>query len=225
VANEIVDSSSTHARVVSFEMAFKHRLFSPPNLISAVRVVIIPFIYWSLKRSADNLALCLIAVALISDAMDGYLARKFHWQSDWGLIIDPLADKVFIGCLTVFLVMFREFPVWMAALILGRDVAIVAVGIFLFSKPMRLVVPSNRTGKLATVFTSVALLSYLMNMQAYGLWFLWFALALIVGSGVHYAWNFREILKHGSSSVQHTQTGQPTTDDQSGPDQQGGFRS
>lgn len=220
MANELVDSSRTPISAVSFEMAFKHRLLSPPNLISAIRVVIIPLIYWSLKQSADNLALSLIVIALLSDAMDGYLARKFRWQSDWGLIIDPLADKLFIGSLTVFLVLFREFPMWMALLIVGRDVAIVAVGIFLLTKPMRLVVPSNRTGKLATVFTSIALLSYLLGLQSFGLWFLWGALALIVGSSAHYAWNFMAILRHGPSEV--TQTGKSVPTDQSMAQHHGG---
>ena len=194
MANEVIEHSG--GQVVSFNMAYKSRILSPPNLISAIRVIIIPFIYWCMKRSSDHLALILIGMALLSDAADGYFARRFRWQSDWGLIIDPLADKLLIGSLAVFLVMFREFPVWMAALIIGRDVAIVGVGIYLFFKPMRLVVPSNRTGKLATAVTSIALLNYLLDMQTYGLWFLWLALCLIIGSSIHYAWNFYLLVKH-----------------------------
>ncbi|MEE2708617.1 MAG: CDP-alcohol phosphatidyltransferase family protein [Gemmatimonadota bacterium] len=200
MANEVIEHSG--GQVVSFNMAYKSRIFSPPNLISAIRVVTIPFIYWCMKRSSDHLALLLIGLALVSDAADGYFARRFRWQSDWGLIIDPLADKLMIGSLSVFLVIFREFPVWMAALIVGRDVAIVVVGIFLFLKPMRLVVPSNKTGKLATAVTSIALLNYLLEMQTYGLWFLWIALCLIIGSSIHYAWNFYLLVNHSPGIIQ-----------------------
>jgi len=200
LANEVLENSG--GRVVSFNMAYKSRILSPPNLISAIRVIMIPFIYGCMKRSSDHLALLLIGLALVSDAADGYFARRFRWQSDWGLIIDPLADKLLTGSLSVFLVMFREFPVWMATLIIGRDVAIVVVGIFLFFKPMRLVVPSNKTGKLTTAVTSIALLNYLLGMQNYGLWFLWITLCLIVCSSIHYAWNFYMLVKHNPGIIQ-----------------------
>lgn len=183
-------------QVVSFDHRMKSRFLSPPNLISIVRVVTIPVIFWCLKRTFDHLALVILGLALLSDAMDGYLARRFRWQSDWGLILDPLADKLLVGSLAVFLVIFRDFPVWMAGLIICRDVAIIGVGVFLFFRPYRFVVPSNRTGKVTTAITSLALLLYLVDIQPYGMWCVWLSAVSILGSGFHYTVNFIHLLKN-----------------------------
>lgn len=161
-------------------------LFSPPNLISLARVLPIPLIYWSLKRSLDPLALIAVGFALITDAVDGYVARRFRWESKWGLILDPIADKVLIGSLAVFLVLFRDFPAWVAGLIVLRDILIIGVGLYLYFQPYRVVVPSNRLGKLTTVFMSITLMLYMVDWQPYGKWMLYLSLAFVVASGVSY---------------------------------------
>ena len=172
--------------------------WTPPNLVSIARILPIPLIYWSFKHAFDYLTLALLGVVLLTDAVDGYLARRFRWESRWGLILDPLADKILIGCLTIFLVIFRDFSVWMASLIIFRDIAIVVVGIYLYFKPCRMVVPSNVTGKVTTLVTSCMLLLYTLNFQPYGQWCLWAALLCIIGSGIHYTWGFRQLLERSS---------------------------
>jgi cardiolipin synthase len=181
--------------VVSMPKEPAGTLLSPPNLISIARVLPIPLIYWSLKRSFDYLALGLLGFAVLTDTIDGYLARRFRWQSNWGLILDPLADKLLIGSLAVFLVMFRDFPVWAAGLILLRDAAILGVGMYLFFRPYRLIVPSNRIGKLTTAVTSGALLLYTLSWQPYGVWCLWAAVACVFGSGLFYALGFIRLIR------------------------------
>ena len=200
MSNDMTDQPGL--RVASFNQTFKSRIISPPNMISIFRVIAIPFIYWFMKRSSDHLALVILGLALLSDAVDGYLARRFRWQSDWGLILDPLADKFLIGFLAVFLVIFRELPLWVACLIISRDLVIVAVGIFLFFRPYRLVVPSNRTGKVTTAITSLALLFYFLDIQPYGLWCIWVSAVCILGSGCHYTWDFIQLLKNRSLVVE-----------------------
>lgn len=200
MSNDMTDQPTL--QVASFNQASRSGILSPPNMISIIRVIAIPFIYWFLKRSFDHLALGILGLALLSDAMDGYLARRFHWQSNWGLIFDPLADKLLIGFLAVFLVIFRDLPLWMACFIISRDLAIVIIGIFLFFRPYRLVVPANRTGKMTTVITSLALLLYFLDIQPYGLWCIWVSAACILGSGIHYTWNFIRLLKNQSLAVE-----------------------
>lgn len=173
--------------------------WTPPNLVSMVRVIPVPFIYWCFSNAYDYLALALLTGAFITDAVDGYLARRFNWESRWGLILDPLADKVLIGCLAVFLVIFRDFPVWMASLIIFRDISIVAVGIYLYFKPYRIVVPSNSMGKAATLVTSCMLLLYTLDLQPYGQWCLWASVLCIIGSGVQYTRGFFELMKQPST--------------------------
>lgn len=170
-------------------------LFSPPNLISLCRVLPIPLIYWSFERAFDMLAIGLLTFSLLTDAADGYLARRFGWQSRWGVIFDPVADKILIGSLSVFLVLYRDFPVWMAGLILFRDAAIVAAGVFLFLKRARMVVPSNRMGKLTTVATAATMILYTLNWQPYGVWVLYGSLVCIMGSGIYYMIGFLRLTK------------------------------
>ena len=184
----------------TFDTVTGHRktadvFWTPPNLVSIARVLSIPLIYWSFKHAFDYLTLALLGGVLLTDAIDGYLARRFRWESRWGLILDPLADKLLIGCLTIFLVIFRDFPVWMASLIIFRDIAIVVVGVYLYFKPYHIVVPSNVTGKVTTLVTCSMLLLYTLDFQPYGQWCLWATLLCIIGSGIHYSWGFRQLLE------------------------------
>jgi cardiolipin synthase len=195
--------------------------WTPPNLVSIARILPIPLIYWSFEHAFDYLALALLGGAFLTDAIDGYLARRFRWESRWGLILDPLTDKILIGCLAVFLVIFRDFPVWMAALIIFRDISIVVVGIYLYFTPYRIVIPSNITGKVTTVVTSFMLLFYQLDLQPYGQWCLWASAGCVIGSGIHYIRGFFQLKKHPKaqtveSSSKYSKTEKITADQRSG---------
>ncbi len=133
-------------------------IFLLPNLISLFRVFITPVIGYCLyldSMQATYVALVLMFIAGISDALDGYVARKMNLVSDFGVAFDPICDKIFAIIMLVFLIMFREFPLWLAGIILGRDLLIVFAG-WLLLKGRKVVVPSNLTGKYT--FASIALL-------------------------------------------------------------------
>lgn len=129
-----------------------------PNLISLFRVLIAPVIGYYLYL--DNLEATIIAVILmfiagISDALDGYAARKMNLVSDFGVAFDPVCDKIFAIIILFFLILFREFPIWLAAIIVGRDLLILFAG-WILLKGRKIVVPSNLTGKYT--FAAIALL-------------------------------------------------------------------
>ena len=129
-----------------------------PNLISLFRVFITPFIgyYLYLSDSTSTLiAVILMFIAGISDALDGYVARKLHKVSDFGIAFDPICDKVFAIIILVFLILFRDFPIWLSLIIVGRDILILIAGAILL-QGRKVVVPSNLTGKYT--FASIALL-------------------------------------------------------------------
>ena len=118
------------------------------NLVSLSRVAMVPLIAIYLKQndlSSAYICMILIVLAGLSDALDGYLARKFNQVSQLGLILDPLADKVFALSLVVLLIFYREFPLWLAVIILFRDLLILS-GSLLFLKE-KIVVSSNNIGK------------------------------------------------------------------------------
>lgn len=98
-----------------------------PNLISALRIVLVVPLLASIVARHDVTALVIAVVAGVSDGVDGYLARRFHWQSRLGSMLDPAADKLMlVGCMLV-LGWLGEVPVWLVALVVGRD-AVIALG-------------------------------------------------------------------------------------------------
>jgi CDP-diacylglycerol--glycerol-3-phosphate 3-phosphatidyltransferase len=103
-------------------------------------------------------------MAYLSDISDGYLARKLNCQSETGKIIDPLADKIFVGVTTIIMFIVGILPVWFVCFILGRDLIILTGGILL-TKKIRKVAPSNITGKITMVILGVTLLLALSSVD------------------------------------------------------------
>jgi len=129
-----------------------------PNLVSLVRIFLIPVIGYYLRRQDEQavwLALFCVVLAGITDGLDGFLARRLKKVSRLGILLDPVADKIFAGALVVLLIFYRDFPIWLAVLIISRDLLILLGGALIVKKK-DVAIPSNLTGKYA--FTSIAIL-------------------------------------------------------------------
>jgi len=88
-----------------------------PNVLTALRLVLVPPILILLVESRYGIALALVIVAGISDALDGWLARRFGWQSRIGGILDPLADKLLLVGTYVTLGLLGHLPAWLVVLV------------------------------------------------------------------------------------------------------------
>jgi cardiolipin synthase len=97
-----------------------------PNLICIARILLVAPIVWSLLEDDYGLALFLVLTAGLSDALDGYLARRFDWRTRLGGLLDPAADKLLMLSLFVTLSWLGWVPTWFTAIVIGRDVIIVA---------------------------------------------------------------------------------------------------
>ncbi len=95
-----------------------------PNIITILRIVLVVPIVWLLLNDAYFWAIILIGIAGLSDALDGYLARRFNWQSSLGAMLDPLADKIFLFCMVITLGLKNLIPLWLMAAVLIRDIII-----------------------------------------------------------------------------------------------------
>jgi cardiolipin synthase len=96
-----------------------------PNLISVLRIALVAPLIATILWDRYESALVIAAVAGVSDGVDGYLARRFRWQSRLGSILDPVADKLMlVGCL-VALGWLHEAPRWLVVLVVVRDAVIV----------------------------------------------------------------------------------------------------
>lgn len=99
-----------------------------PNLLTIARMLVVPPIVWLLLINQFQWALALAVFAGVSDLLDGWLARRYSWQSRWGGIFDPLADKLLMTSSYLTLGWLGELPLWLIALVIGRDLVIVIGG-------------------------------------------------------------------------------------------------
>lgn len=95
-----------------------------PNVITVVRVLLVIPTAWCLLTGRYVEALVLMAVAGASDAVDGFIARRFDSITKFGAALDPLADKILVGVLFVALTMTGVLPLWVVGVAIGRDLVI-----------------------------------------------------------------------------------------------------
>ncbi len=100
-----------------------------PNLICILRILLVGPVVWLLWHGNFELTLWLFFIAGFSDGLDGYLARRFGWGSRLGGILDPLADKFLMVSVFIMLTLLDLIPLWLAMLVVGRDLIIVGGGL------------------------------------------------------------------------------------------------
>lgn len=153
------------------------------NIITVVRIFLAPVFIWLLL--ADNaefgvmryLAAALFILAIITDSVDGLLARRQNLITDFGKLLDPIADKVLIGSALVTLSILGELWWWVTILILVREFGITA---FRLAVVRDRVIPASRGGKLKTIVQAVAISFYLVPVWLLlGDWMHWFNAALM----------------------------------------------
>lgn len=105
-----------------------------PNLLTIARMIVVPPIVWLLLVGQFQWALALAVFAGVSDLLDGWLARRFAWQSRWGGIYDPLADKLLMMSGYLTLGWLGELPWWLIGLVIFRDLVIVVGGYIYYTR-------------------------------------------------------------------------------------------
>jgi len=98
---------------------------SIPNLITLGRILLVPVIVWAMVSGEMLIAFVLFLVAGVSDAVDGFLAKRFNMTSELGSYLDPLADKALIMSIYVTLGIAGTIPRWLVILVVSRDIMII----------------------------------------------------------------------------------------------------
>ncbi|KAK4185355.1 putative cardiolipin synthase [Podospora australis] len=108
----------------------RENIYTIPNWLTASRIIAAPFIGYCILHDHHTWALGLFAYAGITDLLDGWIARRWKLQTVVGTIIDPMADKMLMTVLVVALATKGALPLWLAVLILGRDVGLAISAIY-----------------------------------------------------------------------------------------------
>lgn len=181
------------------------RLGSPlnlPNVITVSRLILSIVLFWLIDRGNHWLAACVVfVIAAATDAVDGYIARRYGLVTVVGRILDPFVDKVIIGGAFVFLAVVRDSGVnaWMAIIVLGREMFITSLRSFLESEGRDF--SATWSGKLKMVLQCAAVAASLLYLEyapvastssqitlASGRdLLLWAAIGITIYSGVIYA--------------------------------------
>jgi cardiolipin synthase len=111
---------------------------SIPNLITLGRILLVPIVVWAIASNQMEIAFAVFVVAGVSDAVDGFLAKRFNLRSELGALLDPLADKALLVSIFVTLGVWGAIPRWIVILVVSRDIMIVGAVIvsWLFDKPV-----------------------------------------------------------------------------------------
>jgi CDP-diacylglycerol--glycerol-3-phosphate 3-phosphatidyltransferase len=163
---------------------------SIPNALTVARFAAIPVFVWLYLRAGDGAAWgagIFFAAAALTDQLDGYLARRWHVESRFGQVADPLADRLMIGTAAVLMLATGRIPIVAALVILGRDVALV-LGYRLLS-PGGYELEVTFLGKAATwvIYASLGLVLVTPEDTTWPIVLLWIGIALSLGAGVQYA--------------------------------------
>jgi cardiolipin synthase (CMP-forming) len=139
-----------------------------PNLLTASRLIASPFVVWLLAQRRFRLALWVILAAAVTDWLDGFAARRLGVSGQFGVVLDPLADKVLLAAVFLTLGAIGLIPLWMLMLVIARDLVIVTGALLLrICKSVRRFRPSA-VGKVSTFFQVVLVLLVLI-LAAYPL--------------------------------------------------------
>ncbi len=128
-----------------------------PNILTLSRFVFIPFIVISILFENYILALILITLSGLTDILDGTIARKYNLISDFGKLVDPLADKATQVSILITLAVKQIIPIWVIVIISVKEVLMVIGAALLYGK--KTVVASRWYGKLTTVLIYIAIVS------------------------------------------------------------------
>jgi cardiolipin synthase len=172
-----------------------------PNLISLLRMLLVPPLVWLLLRGEYAFALLLFAIAGISDALDGYLAKNYRWSSRLGSILDPLADKLLLVTAYLTLGWLGRIPAWLVVLVVGRDLIIVAGAVIYHYRVGRFDFVPTVLSKLNTLAQILLILAVLLtesllplpNWIIYGFAYTVLITTLLSGLGYVWTWSSRAL--------------------------------
>ena len=184
--------------------AVSDRVLTVPNALSAVRLLGVPVFLWLLLTRQDGWALTVLALSAVTDYLDGKIARTFHMESRLGQLLDPIADRLYIGSTLLGLAWRDVIPWWVVWLLLGREVfmALIVLGV---QRVGLIGLPVHFVGKAATfnllyAFPVLLLAESVGWLRPLGWAFAWWGIALYWVAAAWYAGQAARLLRARATS-------------------------
>lgn len=183
----------------------RREMVNLPNLITMLRVTVIPVLFLLLLDPGRVLSLVIAVVfiiAAITDLLDGYIARKYDIVTKAGKILDPIADKLIVSTAMILMIPLGRIPAWVVALIVMRDFAVDGIR-HMSTAGGGAIIAASKIGKQKTLSQVIAISALLIHYPIFGadahqvgIVVLYIALALTIWSGLDYVLKFsRWVLK------------------------------
>jgi CDP-diacylglycerol--glycerol-3-phosphate 3-phosphatidyltransferase len=179
------------------------KILSHPNSLTLFRVAAVPVIVILLlfpNRLSAFVAALFFSIGAITDFLDGFFARQKGLISNFGKVMDPIADKLLVSSAFIMLASLGWIPSWVVCIIIGREIAV--TGLRNIAAQNGRDVSASSLGKYKTGFQIAAIIPliihfpyFTIDFHAIGAIFLWVALILTVWSGADYFFKFKTLLK------------------------------
>jgi CDP-diacylglycerol--glycerol-3-phosphate 3-phosphatidyltransferase len=170
-----------------------------PTILTFGRIVLIPFFVW-ITPTSPMLGVTIFFIAAITDFLDGYLARKTGQVTKFGIILDPIADKILVISALILLVDMVRISAWIAMVIIVRE--FVVTGIRVVALSMDIVIPAETGGKIKTVAQMASIVLLLLpgglgpvDFYDIGLVLMYISVVLAVVTGIKYGIAFSRRLQ------------------------------
>ncbi|MBF0451985.1 MAG: CDP-alcohol phosphatidyltransferase family protein [Candidatus Magnetomorum sp.] len=176
---------------------------SIPNILTVIRILLTPVFVISIIKNAHTLSLIIFAVAAVTDALDGLIARYFNQKTALGAHLDPIADKLLLSSAYVCLAIIHNIPSWLAVIIISRDVIIMMGIAICYINTIHVPINPSFVSK-ATTLTQLLTITLALLNEFYPLTvlitiFCWLTALLTILSGLHYVFVGMKILHaHGN---------------------------
>ena len=174
-----------------------------PNLLTVLRILLVPVLVVALLaeggRTVDIIAACVFALASVTDALDGYLARSRSQETSFGKLMDPVADKLLIIASLLALVSLGRVAAWVAMVIVAREFAVTVAR--LAARSEGVVIAANWWGKVKTA-VQVVTIFLLILIEPSPTWvdvLVYVMVAVTVISGVDYFFGMRRLLREAEA--------------------------
>ena len=170
-----------------------------PNVLTVVRILLVPVLVVALSSEAaggDVLAAAVFALAALTDGLDGYIARSRQTITTFGKVMDPVADKLLIAAALISLVSLDRLAGWVAMVIIAREFAV--SGLRIAAGAQGVVIPASMLGKVKTIVQVAAVLALIAAPDHHAAWVQALVYLMVVTtavSGADYFLNFRRRLE------------------------------